>query len=176
MSAITEFLWRRVARIACRPKVRDWLIRRAMRTPYAPITGPDGSLYMRRFWLFNPYPSENDGDGRRWTWLPSIRIHHIVRPDSDRALHDHPWHARTIILEGYYVEELPHPWPGFGHVERFNFPGDTNPLRFGEYHRIDTVSPGGVWTLFIAGKRRGTWGFLVDGRKVPWREYLGVPA
>jgi hypothetical protein len=33
---------------------------------------------------------------------------------------------------------------------------------------------GGATTLFITGKYRGTWGFLVDGVKVPWREYLGI--
>jgi hypothetical protein len=33
---------------------------------------------------------------------------------------------------------------------------------------------GGAWTIFITGKYRGTWGFLVDGAKVQWRKYLGM--
>jgi hypothetical protein len=31
-----------------------------------------------------------------------------------------------------------------------------------------------VWTLFITWRYQGTWGFDVDGSKVPWREYLGI--
>lgn len=53
-------------------------------------------------------------------------------------------------------------------------PGSTALLRFGEYHRIRYVPPEGAWTLFITWRKRGTWGFWVDGRKVPWREYLGI--
>lgn len=41
-------------------------------------------------------------------------------------------------------------------------------------HRISEVSEGGVYTLFISGKWRGVWGFLVDGVKVPWKKYLGL--
>lgn len=32
----------------------------------------------------------------------------------------------------------------------------------------------GVYTLFITGPYRGTWGFLVGGVKVKWRDYLGL--
>jgi hypothetical protein len=173
---IREILWRLVARIVSRPAVFIWLLQRAWRTPYTHITGPDGSVYMGRWWLFNPYPGS--GGPRRWgEWLPSVRIHHIQRPDSDRHLHDHPWNARTIILRGWYQEELPATVFMDGSRSR-NFrsrrAGDTGRLLFGEYHRIECISDGGVWTLFITWRYRGTWGFNVDGRKVPWREYLGV--
>ncbi|MCY1366499.1 hypothetical protein D9M68_598680 [compost metagenome] len=57
------------------------------------------------------------------------------------------------------------------HIDRQ--PGDTARLRHGEYHRIDQVSPGGVFTLFITSRWQGEWGFLVNGRKVRWREYTG---
>lgn len=50
--------------------------------------------------------------------------------------------------------------------------GDTSTLRFGEFHHIREVSPGGVWTLFITGRKRGSWGFrLPDGTKVNYRDY-----
>lgn len=39
-----------LAWLLSRPTVADWLIRRAMRTPYIHIDG-----YMSRWWLFNPY-------------------------------------------------------------------------------------------------------------------------
>jgi hypothetical protein len=168
MNPVNTF-WQLTARaIATHPRLVQWLIERAQRTPYAHITSADGqSTYMGRWWLFNPYPHGSDGDGRRWAWLPSVRIHHIMRDDQDRDHHDHPWNARTIILQGYYIEER-------GDQIITRIPGDTAALRFGEYHRIAAVSAAGVWTLFISGKKRGTWGFLVDGHKVPWREYLGL--
>lgn len=50
--------------------------------------------------------------------------------------------------------------------------GYTGRLLFGQYHRITAVPRDGVWTLFITWRKRGSWGFDVDGREVPWREYL----
>jgi hypothetical protein len=168
-----------IARTLARPSVADWLIQRAMRTPFTHITSADGNeVYMYRYWLFNPYPSKNDGAGKRWgDWLPSIRIHRIMREDRDRHMHDHPWDARTFILCGWYREIRPRAancpaGPGEYFVKREA--GDTAQLDFGQYHRITQVSYGGVWTLFITWRKRGTWGFMVDGRKVPWREYLGI--
>lgn len=165
---LTNIFWAIAARqIAQSPRLVQWLIARAQRTPYNHITSADGQeVYMRRWWLFNPYPHGSDGDGRRWPALPSVRIHHILRADHDRHHHDHPWNARTIILRGHYVEHR----EGRS-ITRLE--GDTAQLNFGEYHRINYVSAEGVYTLFISGKKRGTWGFNVDGKKVPWREYLG---
>lgn len=171
---IRRLLWWPVAALAV--AARGWLIRRALRTPYSHITGPDGSTYMRRWWLFNPY-TKDGGDTERkvHSWLPSVRIHHIMRPDSDRHLHDHPWNARTIVLEGWYVEQRPYPHDGLllGTLVPFTRkPGSTARLLYGEYHRISAISHEGVWTLFITWRYRGTWGFWDGTRKVPWREYL----
>lgn len=182
-----ELIWRGIAAIITRPAIARRLIARAKRTPYFHLTRPDGSVYMERFWLFNAYQARSDGEGKRWPWLPSIRIHHIAEPDRDLHLHDHPWNARTIVLDGWYVEERP--WDALddgvaasvdGMVQSedgtrglFNRArGYTGRLLFGEFHRIAAVSSGGVWTLFITWGTRGTWGFDVDGEKVPWRDYL----
>jgi hypothetical protein len=171
-----------LARFLARPVIAAWLIRRAMRAPYFHITSADGcDIYMERYWLFNPYPANSDGAGRRWgDWLPSVRIHCIRREDQDRHMHDHPWNARTFILRGWYEEVRQiRPYVGQGHFICFNvlhrrLAADTAKLRFGEYHRITAVAPDGVWTMFVTWRKLGTWGFLVDGRKVPWREYLDV--
>lgn len=45
---------------------------------------------------------------------------------------------------------------------------------FGEYHRIDTISEGGVWTLFLTWRFQGDWGYLVDGHKVAHGAYRGL--
>ncbi|MDP5165526.1 hypothetical protein [Pseudomonas syringae] len=169
--------WRMLARLLARTGIAAWLITRAQRTPYLHIWSADGrELYMGRWWLFNPY--DNETRERRFKWSPwSIRIHHIMRPDADRDLHDHSWNARTFILCGWYTEQrlldvgLP---PGTAmevteYIDRM--PGDTVQLNQGEYHRIDEVSPGGVYTLFITSRWKGDWGFLVNGVKVAWRDY-----
>ena len=181
MKHLKENLWHLLAAILSAPAMVDWLIRRAMRTPYLHIKSPDGKdIYMYRYWLFNPYPADEAERERRkkhptiWDKLPSIRLHHIMREDRDRDMHDHPWDARTIILRGWYMEDrLEKVYGRDEEMPHDRLPGDTATLKYGEYHRITCVSPGGVWTLFITWKYRGTWGFLVNGVKVPWRQYLG---
>ena len=169
-----NFLWRLLAKLLARPAVAARLIARAKRTPYLHIMSADGQTrYMGRWWLFNPY-SRTTHKPERW-WCPwSFRIHHIMRPDEDRDLHDHPWNARTIILRGSYVEQrqasdewkkavraamVPNPHPKIVDwvmkdacewIRRDQ--GDTARLLHGEYHRIDQISPGGVFTLFITSK------------------------
>lgn len=52
------------------------------------------NVYMRR-WRFL----------RRKNW--GVRVHHILRPDADRELHDHPFDFTSIILSGGYWEYRP---------------------------------------------------------------------
>ncbi|NMY81208.1 hypothetical protein HBO01_21220 [Pseudomonas rhodesiae] len=190
-----NLFWRLVAKLLARPAVAAWLIARAQRTPYLHIMSADGAeTYMGRWWLFNPY-SRDTHKPALW-WCPwSFRIHHIMRPDEGRDLHDHPWNARTIILRGWYTEQrllkaddpavhqllvkaadlrqsFDAAFQATEYIDRR--PGDTARLNHGEYHRIDLISPGGVYTLFITSKWRGDWGFLVNGAKVPWRKYTGI--
>lgn len=182
----SEYLWKKFARFCAIPRVAEAIIRWAKRTPYLHLTSPDGSVYMERYWVFNPYDRQTNVP--RWAPLIpfSARVHHIRREDLDRHLHDHPWNARTIILKGWYCECRPATWKTFTeqvsdgqggtelrriHLRRA---GDTAALKFGEYHSICEVSDGGVFTLFFSWKWRGVWGFLVDGVKVPWKQYLGL--
>jgi hypothetical protein len=181
-----NIFWRIIAKVLVRPGIADWLIARAQRTPYLHIMSADGSeMYMGRWWLFNPYDPVS-GARRYWLCPWSIRIHHIMREDNDRDLHDHPWNARTIILRGGYTEQrllqhddpvllgrrLPAGLQATEYIDRH--PGETASLRYGEYHRIDSVAVGGAITLFITSPYKGTWGFLVNGVKVPWRTYTGT--
>lgn len=186
---LRDLPWRLLALVLCRPFVFNWLKRRGERTPYIHL-GPMHDRYMFRYWLFNPYSKAPDGSyPARWSWLPNIRLHHIMRADADRHLHDHPWNARTFVLRGFYLEErkgdlfnqgdegvriLRDEHGKFaGHREIWRrSAGYTGRLLFGEYHRISHIPPGGVWTLFITWKFRGDWGFDVDGVKIPHTEYL----
>lgn len=168
-----ELLWRAAAAVVSLPVIANYLIERAKRTPYFNLPG-----YMDRDWLFNGYSSDQSlppgerGRSKRWRRLPSIRVHHILREDLADHPHDHPWNARTIILRGSYIEcrwyRAAATWFRVRHVRQ---PGSTARIRFGDYHHIEQVTAGGVWTLFITFEYCGDWGFLVDGEKVAHREY-----
>lgn len=147
--------------------VIDWLIERALPTPYYHIYS-GGTLYMQRWWLVRP---------RRW--LPfSVRIHRIVRSDADRHLHDHPFDFATLILRGGYYEELPldqrqHPVRDEReHEFLWRGAGDVVVHRSTDRHRIHIPPGGEAWTLFFMGRRQQSWGFYTAAGKVYWREYL----
>jgi len=159
--AVKELLWKVLAWIvSCKP-VANYLIERAKRTPYFDLEG-----YMERNWLYNGFDQPGYNPKR-----PSVRVHHILRKDLGRHKHDHPWDARTIVLRGYYIESRMNRENNLCVNIFMRGRGDTATIDYGEYHEITEVSPGGVWTLFITWKYHGTWGFWVDGKKIPWREY-----
>lgn len=186
-------MWKIIAKLLALTVIANRLIAFAMRTPYLHLPSNEDPSYMARYWVFNPYDRATNQP--RFRWCPwSIRIHHIKRPDAERHMHDHPWGARTIILKGGYVEHraaegddrlqiLEKCLPPFAPVNPSEIEayyvierkaGDTAVLGFEQYHRIVEVSEGGAWTLFISGPWQGVWGFMVDGVKVKWREYLGL--
>lgn len=149
---MTDNFWWLIAWLVTRPWIRRRLIRSAMKRPYLHIGD-----YMHRWWLI----PEVRG-------LPfAVRIHRILREDADPYLHDHPFDWRTIILDGWYREE-----DVLGAMHERNT-GDTRAATAETLHRIDEVSQGGVWTMFIVGRRRNAWGFMVGNpaRKIHWREY-----
>ncbi len=164
-----ELLWHLLAFVVSRRPVARYLIRRARRTPYFHLDG-----YMSRWWLFNGYGHGRSDmtdaqrqEAKRFPSLPSIRIHHILREDLAKHKHDHPWlWARTFILDGWYIESRE-----FQPARVLN-QGDTASIGFGEYHHIERVSEGGVWTMFVVGPWGGKWGFDVEGVKVAPRDYV----
>jgi hypothetical protein len=182
-----NFLWTLIAWLLSRESVADYIIRTAMRTPYSHLPG-----YMNRWWFANAYHDSHANDLATYKrWLPAIRVHQILRADDARHPHDHPWNARTIILRGWYAEVryLTSDYQDMrvdsqdgrvsfvtrteitGTEEHVRRRGDTAELMHGEYHHIADVSEGGVWTLFFTWPYISTWGFLVNGGKVPWRNY-----
>jgi hypothetical protein len=146
--------------------IANYLIKKAKKTPYTHIYGEsDKKLYMERYWLLNPIIPELHKT--KYSWFPlSIRIHKIVKPDNDRNLHDHPWNCRSFILKGWYVERR------ILNDIFIRSKGQSSRLNFKEYHRIETVCPEGVYTIFVTGKYQGTWGFLVNGIKINYKDYL----
>ena len=183
MTTIKAWLWQELAWMLCMPSVAAWLVRRAIRTPYRHLRDPDGDVYMERYWLFNAYPDPRADEfgyaiapKSYWAWAPSIRLHYILREDRDKHPHDHPWEARTFILRGWYIEERVMDWTNrFSRsLRKHRLAGDTAIIDLNMFHRIATVSDGGVWTLFITWKKYEDWGFLVAGEKIGYRTYLNL--
>lgn len=167
-SKIIERIWRIVAAFCARPLVREWIIGQAKETPYLHIGN-----YMHRWWLMPQWTLERNDEGvlEPKSWMPfAIRINHIKRPDMDPNLHDHPWNWRTIVLEGWYREENI-----FG-GHNYYAESQTRRASAETFHRINDISDGGVFTMFITGRKFNPWGFLViddEGkpRKVLHHEY-----
>lgn len=135
-------------------------------------------------WAFTSYPiGEGTPYMERWilyTPWRSFRLHHILRSDHDRDLHDHPFDFWTFLLTGGYVEVLPtHAAPCsivgcFGYtVERRRRQFSFRHVVAETPHRLVLDRP--VWTFVIAKPKRRRWGFYIGGftpqHWVPHREY-----
>lgn len=98
-----------------------------------------------------------------------FRLHHIHRADAEYEHHDHPFSFISLVLKGWYLEELG---------------GQRKTLRRGlgsiafrnaaSAHRIVDVAPGGAWTLLWTTPHRdeATWGFYTDHGWVEWQEFI----
>lgn len=117
-----------------------------------------GQHYLRRFYLGTLFGV-------------TFYIHHFIRGDSDRNLHNHPFNAWSFILKGFYLEER------FIDFQVSNDNGCKtkikkvrwfNIINGNTFHKVLYTKPGTL-TLFchrpyIAGKK---WGFLT--KKWDWR-------
>lgn len=129
------------------------------------------SLYLRRFYLWS---RKNKGG--------AIFLHHIVRSDNDRHLHDHPWAFTTLCLRGGYVETWASGEQKFAFHKHWFSPfqilrneaehAHRVTLFHDAFSRLPTVT---TWTIVSVSKAHRTWGFWVDGKHVDWRTYLGLP-
>lgn len=95
----------------------------------------------------------------RWkleTPAGSLRLHHWLRPDDDRAFHDHPWWFVTIVLKGGYTDRS----------SRGDDRLHAGSVRFRPALHQHTVYPGanGAWTLVVTGRKLRDWGFWLDGK------------
>lgn len=117
--------------------------------------------YMRRYILKHPWGS--------------IRLHHILRSDDLRALHDHPFNFWTLLLYGGYTEYLPAKMnttsTALIRVDRRM--GSFRYVPATQAHRLVLTYP--CWTLVFGGTSYRKWGFYLNGYRkadwVNWREY-----
>ncbi len=104
-----------------------------------------------------------------WTYL-GIYIHNIITEDRDpKVFHDHPWSwSFSIILKGYYSEEK---LIGKQKIKKDFNRGQINVLKRTTFHRIASISPFGVWSIYFRGRKTQNDGFLVE-KKPGHYQYL----
>lgn len=110
----------------------------------------------------------------RWWILPrnrffNIYLHHILRDDDDRALHDHPWWNISIILKGCYDEITP--------KRKFRRKRWSIVFRRAttSHRLVLPIINGGIsfcWSLFITGPRVREWGFHCPKGWVHWKDFV----
>lgn len=145
-----------------------------------------GARLVERAWHGEPYDLPGYME-RRWLVRPtkmslgrSVRIHKILRSDSDRDFHDHPWPYMTIILDGGYTEVTPVYNAGGiyqGTRSTYYGPGSVIVRPAKHLHRL-VLAPGQTaTTLFICGRWEQEWGFVTKPDwKTYWKDYLADEA
>jgi hypothetical protein len=143
--------------------------------PHLDILGPDGTLYLRRFFM----------TPKTHRFRPRF-LHYIARSDEGRHPHDHPGPFVSRILTCGYLEKIYFPridrggadvWEVGGrmafdrtdpHQERFALPGMTLENREGHTHMVQLFGP--TWTWVVAWKRGKPWGFWIIHPTDPARD------
>lgn len=159
----------------------------------------EGNKHWLRKWLhLQPHLIIGEGERpylRRWYIIPrnrvlNIYLHHFLRSDDDRALHDHPWWFASLILKGGYWEHR----QGKLSTKSWRSVGSVALRRPNALHRVELDSdlecvgvdrwPSGepksywcddvekpAWTLIFTGPRVRQWGFLCPGGWVQWEQF-----
>jgi hypothetical protein len=143
-------------------KMKFWP--RTLTIPRAPdfVIGEPGDLYLRRWWVIP-----------RNKWF-NIYLHHFIRSDDDRALHDHPWVNLSILLRGSYREHMP------GDIVKLRKPWRPwafwrMPMRKATaLHAVELIGGKQVWTLFITGPKIREWGFACPNGWRHWEEFVSI--
>lgn len=120
------------------------------------VIGGDDDPYLRRWWLIPRNRFFN------------VYLHHFMRSDDDRALHDHPWWNVSVLLDGTYVEHTIA--AGGVNIATHRQAGEMKFRGADTAHRIELTN-GTCWTLFITGPRLREWGFHCPRGWVHWRVF-----
>lgn len=128
------------------------------------LTNSDGELYLFRRRVF------------QLPWI-ALYLHDIEQGDDIQdALHSHPFPFASVILRGGYTELTASPeGTDIGPIsQQIHMRGNVNifPRGTKRVHTIISALPD-TKTLVLAGRRRDSWGWFVDGEGlVHWSEFL----
>jgi hypothetical protein len=139
-----------------------WRGRLLNRIPHVDIYREPGVLYLRRYYLL--------GGPRLGTqpWYKRFNLYlHCFFTSDDPVPHNHPWAGWSLILRGAYWE---HRLEGGLLRGRLFSSGHINRLGCDTFHYVNLCSER-VWTLFVAGPRKTSWGFMTSDGFVDWKTY-----
>lgn len=126
----------------------------------------DGQPYLERYYLFLK-------DRKNFPF--NIFLHKFLKGDPDDDVHDHPWPYATLILWGGYYEYIPF-FNEMGEmtceVQKWRGPGHFRSCSANSYHRIELKPGVSCYTLFMPGKQKRDWGFLVNDEWVQHEQYF----
>jgi hypothetical protein len=160
-------------------------------------TRTDGPVYLKRYFLVkNTFdPDRSAGVHREprlsLTWHRKsngvqLYLHHILRSDADRELHDHPWNFLAIMLWRGYTEETQPECASCraagrpqgdciapsDHALSRKRPGMVLFRRAEHRHRVLLVNDRPAWSLVFTSAKRRSWGFWREGAFIPWRLFV----
>lgn len=145
----------------------------ASKLPYREIVRENGDIYLTRYALFGFMPNRS----LESKFPISLYLHHFHRPDADDAPHNHPWKwSCSFVLSGGYIEFRANEDPETSYCKGWT--RRIKPFRFNWishscYHLVKELKGKETWTLFLAGPRISSWGFLDFERgHIEWRQYL----
>jgi len=102
---------------------------------------------------------------RRWVLdlgFGSLRLHHWLCSDDNRAPHDHPYWLWTLILKGGYTDWV---YPS-SREPSYSYREKRRPGSFRFWHAEHThwvqVDESGCWSLCVTGKQSRIWGFWTE--------------
>lgn len=119
------------------------------------IIGERANPYMRRWFIVPRNPFSN------------VYLHEILRSDDDRALHDHPWPSRSLVIRGGYFEHLP------GGVRVWRPAGWVGTRTAEQPHRLEIPEGERAVTLFFTGPKEREWGFHCPRGWRRWQDFCG---
>lgn len=124
-----------------------------------------GDPYLVRYFLMGR------SDKRSRFFKGAVYLHHILRSDEDRHLHDHPWPFTSLILWGGYREVHPIVTGRSGYTDW----GWLSVIRHAasDSHRLILDRP--AWTLVFRGEKERSWGFHTENGWTPWAKYTSSP-
>lgn len=111
----------------------------------------------------------------RWFVIPQNRwlnvyLHHFIRGDEDKALHDHPWANLSFVLHGSYYEHTVR--AGGVHERRLLTEGSLLFRWPRQAHLVELPEGTSCLSLFITGPKVRSWGFHCPNGWVPWRRFV----
>lgn len=119
---------------------------------------------MKKFSTFQIRWAEPLGEARcpyarRWVvnlGILSFRVHHFIRSDDKRHMHDHGWWFFTAVVRGSYTDVSPD-------GRDILTAGSIRFRRASHRHYVE-VPAGGCWTFLVTGPPTRKWGFWVGGK------------